>query len=134
MFAYCLNNPTNNSDPSGGLALVDDIFVALLATVVILPVILIAVPPIPVLEAITTELSHFINEVTEIISYGANVLFAKTKGKERVRDTGLANESDEEIRKKAHDKSLPKSEQRRYQTEEKARGFRNRSKRMELYK
>ena len=134
MFAYCLNNPANNIDPSGEIALVDDIVILSLAVVVILPVVvLITVPPIPVLEAIATELDNFVNETIETITYGANILFAKTKGKERIKDTGLEQESDEEISRKAHDNKLSKRERQRYKKEEKARGIRNRDKRIELY-
>ena len=44
-------------------------------------------------------------------------------------DSGLINVPDEEISKKAHDNSLPSDERRRYQTEEKIRGLRNKQKR-----
>ncbi len=44
-------------------------------------------------------------------------------------DTGLQGYSDQEIHDKARDKSLPPQERRRYQTEEKIRGLRNKQKR-----
>ena len=69
--------------------------------------------------------TKFVDAVENI----GKTLFAKTKGKENVRDSGLANESDEEVSRKARDRSLPKSERRRYITEEKARKFRNKKKR-----
>ena len=131
MFAYCLNNPANYIDPSGNVALVDDVVIFSAMAVVIA---LILLPPPPVLDVIATELAQLVTTTIEKISYAANILTAKTKGKERVKDTGLAQESDEEVSSKAHDKSLPKSEQHRYQKEEKARGLRNRQKRMALYK
>ena len=44
-------------------------------------------------------------------------------------DTGLSDLSDEEISRRARDKSLSGEERRRYQTEEKVRGLRNKQKR-----
>ena len=135
MFVYCLNNPVSNLDPSGNIALIDDLAVLSLVVVIIVPMIsLIMMPPPPIVETITSGINRSYDTIVDTIALGANILSAKTKGKERVKDTGLANESDEEVQKKAHDRSLPKSEQRRYQTEEKARGLRNRKKRVELYK
>lgn len=52
-----------------------------------------------------------------------------SNGREHMRDTGLAHLPDKEIQNRAKDKSLPKAERRRYQTEEKARKLRNREKR-----
>ena len=49
-------------------------------------------------------------------------------------DSGLSDYSDEEISKYAHDKSLPSSERRRFQTEEKVRGLRNKQKRQDYNK
>lgn len=58
---------------------------------------------------------------------------AKTKAKERIRDTGLLDVPDAEIQRKARDKSLPSTERNRYRTEEKARKLRNQSKRKNIY-
>lgn len=44
------------------------------------------------------------------------------------RDTGLRELTDAEISSRARDKSLPRTERRRYQREEKCRGLRNRRK------
>ena len=129
--SHCLNSPVNNADPSGEFALVDDVVFISTATIVVIALILI--PPVPVLDTVLTGLTKVTADATEAFSYAANILTAKTKGKERVKDTGLAQESDAEISQKAHDKTLPKSEQRRYQTEEKARGLRNHRKRLDLY-
>ena len=82
-----------------------------------------------VLSGAELELSVF----TDVAQNVASITEARTKGKERVRDTGLADKTDAEVQEKAHDNSLPSSERRRYQTEEKARGLRNRSKRNSLY-
>lgn len=55
--------------------------------------------------------------------------FSKSKGKENVRDTGLQDLSDEEVSRRARDKSLSGEERRKYQKEEKARKLRNKGKR-----
>lgn len=47
------------------------------------------------------------------------------KEKGRGRDTGLENVADEEVQKKARDKTLSGEERRRYQKEEKNRALRN---------
>ena len=130
MFAYCLNNPANYLDPSGAIALVDDIIIISTAIVATIPLMMLVAPPLPVLEAVSTELNNFIVATQETISYAGDVLFAKTKGKERIKDTGLEQESDEEISRKACDKKLPKSERQRYKKEEKGRAKRNIKKRI----
>ena len=133
MFAYCLNTPTNYLDPSGTIALIDDTIILSVAVVAIFAIAVLAVPPLPVVEAVATELNKLVVATQETVSYVGNILFAKTKGKERIKDTGLEQESDEEISRKAHDNKLPSKERQRYKKEEKARGIRNRDKRMELY-
>lgn len=62
---------------------------------------------------------------------GANVVYSK--GKENKRDSGLRDVSDEEINRRARDPSTSAGEKRRYQTEQKARGIRNKNKRQENY-
>jgi hypothetical protein len=47
----------------------------------------------------------------------------------RQGDSGLRHLSDAEIVRRARDRSLPKKERRRYQTEEKFRAIRNKRKR-----
>lgn len=106
----------------------DDLIIVLLCVVIVAEVTLIVMPPAPIQQAIDSVIQRAVTT-----AQAASVFEAKTKGKERVRDTGLANESDAEIQQKARDKSLPASERRRYQTEEKARGLRNKSKRQGLY-
>ena len=49
-------------------------------------------------------------------------------------DSGLSSYSDEEISKFAHDKSLSSYERKRFQTEEKERGLRNKQKRQDYNK
>ena len=51
------------------------------------------------------------------------------KGRERLNDTGLEGMPDEEVKRRARDKSLSGEERRRYQREEKARRERNKQKR-----
>ncbi|MBL8013053.1 MAG: RHS repeat-associated core domain-containing protein [Candidatus Omnitrophica bacterium] len=60
---------------------------------------------------------------------GLNDPLLSKGGKQNQRDTGLANLSDEEVSRRARDKSLSGEERRRYQKEEKARGTRNKQKR-----
>lgn len=135
LFAYCVNNPCNNIDPNGQFPLTGSVVLLASALIVAIPTIpLLLTPPPAFQKVIINGLDQIFTGIMDAITQTVELLLAKTKGKERVRDSGLAQETDEEIRRKAHDKSLPKSEQRRYQTEEKARGIRNHRKRMEVYK
>ncbi|CAH0156843.1 RHS repeat domain-containing protein [Stenotrophomonas lactitubi] len=54
-----------------------------------------------------------------------------SKGKENVRDSGLRDLTDEEVSRRARQPGMTGKEKRRYQTEEKARGLRNKTKREE---
>ena len=54
-----------------------------------------------------------------------------SKGKENVRDSGLRDLTDEEVSRCARQPGMTGKEKRRYQTEEKARGLRNKTKREE---
>lgn len=64
------------------------------------------------------------------IYLGDIILHAYSKGgQQNVKDSGLAGLSDDEISRRARDKSLPANERLRYQKEEKARGLRNKKKR-----
>jgi hypothetical protein len=47
----------------------------------------------------------------------------------RQRESEFQNLSDEEVSRRARDRSLPRTERRRYQREEKFRGLRDRRKR-----
>ena len=49
-------------------------------------------------------------------------------GKQRIRDSGLKGVSDQEIARRARDKSLSNKERSRYKREEKARDLRNQKK------
>ena len=134
MFAYCNSNPVTHTDPDGHLAVVDDLVFLVAMIVVLLPVVyVITVPPPPIQDLIYDGVNQIINDTFAMIDETTSILFAKTKGKERVRDTGLANESDAEVERKAHDKNIPKNERERYKKEEKARGLRNRQKRNQVY-
>lgn len=46
----------------------------------------------------------------------------------RQRESEFQSLTDEEVRRRARDKSLPRQERRRYQREEKLRGLRNKQK------
>lgn len=48
------------------------------------------------------------------------------RGNKNVRDTGLRDVTDDEVKARARDTSIPKVERERYKTEEKARGLRHR--------
>lgn len=54
-----------------------------------------------------------------------------SKGKDNARDSGLRNLTDEEVSRRARQSGISGKEKRRYQTEEKARGLRNKTKREE---
>ena len=135
-FAYCGNNPINYIDPTGQFFLLDDL--AVWAVVAVVAVVTVVVLHPTTVSFVADGLNQIITDVTqciqETVDWVADTIDARTKGKERIRDSGLANESDEEITRKAHDKNLPPAERNRYKREEKGRGFRNKQKRLDLYK
>ena len=53
-------------------------------------------------------------EVFPETTKAASIADAKTKGKERIRDTGLQDVPDAEVKRRARDKSLSPSERQRY--------------------
>ena len=158
LFAYCNNNPVMRYDPTGNWSWNKQIFVGLAIFAVGLSIIAavptggaslvvgtVAISSSMVISAggalaatgaiisgealIKSNNSANFNTFTMTESFSANVTQVKTKGKENVRDTGLAHESDAEVRRKAHDNRLSKAERQRYQKEEKARKYRNMTKR-----
>ena len=133
MFAYCNNNPVNCSDPSGSIAIVDDIVILGIAGLCIVFIPLIIMPPPIMLDIPFEKLGYLSDEISINLFSSPNILSARTKGKERIIDTGLAGLSDEEVSQRAHDKRLPSSERQRYKKEEKARGIRNGQKRKSHY-
>ena len=112
-YAYCVNDPLQWVD-SDGRQLVEALPLAGAAAL--------ADGPLPIGEIIAIG-------VVAIAAVGAIVCWARGKGKENVRDTGLRDIPDEEISRRARDKNLPPQERQRYQREEKARGLRNKRKR-----
>jgi hypothetical protein len=67
--------------------------------------------------------------VGEQLAEEANSYLADRAEKTRKRDTGLVNVPDDEVSRKARDRTLTPKERQRYVTEEKARGIRNKAKR-----
>jgi hypothetical protein len=70
--------------------------------------------------------SDFANNVSKALD---NIYEMSKGGKQNVGDTGFIGVSDEEVKDKARDKSLPADVRRKYQTEEKHRKMRNIKKR-----
>ena len=133
MYTYCLNNPLSYTDPNGEIAIFDDILVVILVFVVgYVTIGFLFSPPIQALiRSIAQEIADFFSALMEQIT---EIYEAKTKGKQRMRDSGLAQESDQEILQKSQDNNLPSSERKKYVTEAKARGLRNKIKRKEIYR
>ena len=109
LYAYCYNNPSINKDPNGNCPYN--------GTMADFRRFEHGLPPID-----CTCNTNKGNNSTQ-----RNVVMSK-KATNR-RDSGLSGYSDEEIKSKARDKSLPGKERRRYQEEEKVRGLRNKQKR-----
>ena len=134
MFAYCLNNPITYSDPSGSIAVFDDALLLAGFCLAVFPMYVLTVKLLPtILDPLVDTLNNVINTFVTVVEEGMQILTAKAKGKNRMRDSGLADETDAEVSKKARDKNLPTKERERYKTEEKAHGLRNKQKREELY-
>ena len=111
-YRYCVNDPLQWVDPDG-LQLVEALPLAGAAAL--------ADYLLPVGEIIAIG-------VVTIAAVGAIVCWARGKGKENVRDTGLRDIPDEEISRRARDKNLPPQERQRYRSEEKARRLHNKRK------
>ena len=109
LYAYCYNNPSINKDPNGNCPYN--------GTMADFRRFEHGLPPI----GCTCNTNKGNNSTQR------NVVMSK-KATNR-RDSGLSGYSDEEIKSKARDKSLPGKERRRYQEEEKVRGLRNKQKR-----
>ena len=149
LFAYCSNNPVMGYDPSGQWGWKTQLAIGLAALAVGLAV-LTAIPTGGASLVVSTMVGTMVISSSTAVAAGGSLVIvgtimtgnalikstsasisqAKTKGKENVRDSGLAQESDAEVQRKARDNSLSKAERRRYQTEEKARKLRNQRKRL----
>ena len=160
MFIYCSNNPVMLYDPTGEFAIgfglfcvwafitVGSLVVAKCVANMITIAIQWVIDKIAELDYPFQQTTQPVSEtyfptpevpaqleitIQEPIYDPSAVLDAKTKGKQNIRDTGLRDVPDEEIYKRARDKTLPPSEQKRYQKEEKGRGLRNVTKRKMHY-
>lgn len=105
LFVYCFNNPVNLSDEDGNWPK----WVEKAAS------------------AVKNVINKVISHVKSNTSLLNNIQFSK-KATNRP-DSGLAGLPDEEIQRRARDKSLSGKERNRYREEEKVRGLRNKQKR-----
>jgi RHS repeat-associated protein len=110
--AYVRNRPSTLRDPLG-------LFVPAVVPIAIIIDWAIQAGLITAGVAITAAMIHDLTQT----------YLAEKKGKENVRDSGLERVTDEEVSRRARDRSLSGEERRRYQKEEKARGLRNVQKR-----
>ncbi len=122
LYTYCHNNPLIYTDPSGHFSLKSITnFIKKVKDLVSLKK-----------SDLHSNFTH--NDSTNVIGmnssgvipYGAIYYSKKSTAR---RDSGLSGYSDEEISEKARDKSLSSEERRRFVTEEKVRGLRNKQKR-----
>ena len=111
LYSYVKNSPLNWGDPSG-----------------LCPVCVVVIPPI---VTAGIQVGTIVGGIIAGAIIGDVILDSihESRGKENKRDTGLIGQTDDEIKRKARDKSLSKDERRRYQTEEKAKKLRNKQKR-----
>ena len=104
MYLYCQNNPVCCVDPTGALGSFFDI-------------------PLSMADRMQMSQSMLDNY------NAAKEQYIYSKKRTARRDSGLVGVSDEEVSRRARDKSLPTQETERYKTEEKVRGRRNEQKR-----
>ena len=125
LFAYCSNNPVNRIDPSGHFwKEIGDFFKG-------------------VGDAIGDFVGGFFEDYKTVNTYNPVSIDAVTTAAPSVKmskkrtarpDSGLVGIPDEEISRKARDKSLSGEERNRYREEEKVRGLRNKQKRKDYKK
>jgi RHS repeat-associated protein len=141
LFAYVDGGPIDYVDPTGegALAVIGGIAGGLVGFVgggglalasggILTPEIVITTAAGQALGTATGLVLENAIESTKKLIDDLNQKYSKG-GKQNKRDSGLADISPEEISRRARDKSLTPEERRRYQTEEKARGDRNKQKR-----
>ncbi len=129
MFAYCENDPVDRMDCNGffwELALASGVASDSIITTLAAGIAAAA----PIIGWVVLGASAII-----AIGFIANQMvdFAKG-GKQRIKDSGLADMSDQEIADHLKEPSTPKSEKQRLQKEQKARGNRNSQKRQNNHK
>ena len=121
LYTYCYNNPLIYIDPSGHLSLKDiSSFINKVKKSILIKN-----------DSFHSNFTHSEDGAIELDDSGSVSYEAIFYSKKRTarRDSGLADYSDEEISKKARDKSLSPKERKRFITEEKIRGYRNKQKR-----
>ena len=120
MFSYCNGNPINYCDPSGEIAVIDDLAIAGIALIAcaVAGFILITFPTV-----VDTT-----NEITTNISLSNSFQMSKG-GRQNQGKTWLRDWTDEEIDDALRKKDLPKKERQDLVTEQKNRGTRNKQKR-----
>lgn len=132
LYAYCDNNPVMRVDYGGefwetaavSAPLLFKAAASLSAFVTAAAPVIAAVVIVTVVVVVTVVVAEAVTD---------NIEYAKTKGKENQRDTGLIGVSDDEIADRLKDPNTSKKEKQRLQKEQKARGNRNKNKRRELY-
>ena len=148
LYAYCDNNPVNRIDENGdmwkeaislssGSALLTMSVVALktLGSSVVAAISSItpagwAVIGVVALAVVVVNVApKVVTKIKEATYSTVKVRQMSKGGRQKIRDSGLTDLSDEEVSSRAHDNSLPSWERKRYKTEEKARGLRNKQKR-----
>ncbi len=119
LYGYVLQDPVNYIDPTGEIALADDVLIGV-------GVVIVGCAMSPgCRDAVGGAVSSAGDAIREALD---NLMLSKG-GKQNVGDTGLIDVSDEEVASRARDRSLSGEERRRYQKEEKARQQRNKQKR-----
>ena len=128
LYSYCNNNSVNYKDPNGNLAIAAG-YVVLAAFVVSYVYIASIKNGLRSTKGYTYSIKR-INLRKKLSS--KNISLSKG-GKQRIRDSGLKGVSDQEIARRARDKSLSNKERSRYKREEKARELRNQKKRKNMH-
>ena len=110
MFAYCLNNPVNFTDPSGYCSYLGSIYS----------------PKLDCGSRYCPTSSSYVACVAGVVA-GSVIMFSKQRTLRG--DTGLQDIPTDEISRRARDKNLSGEERNRYRREEKKRKERNKQKR-----
>ena len=128
LYSYCNNNSVNYKDPNGNLAIA--------AGYVVLAVFVVSYVYIASIKnglRSTKGYTYSIKRINLRKKLSSKNISLSKGGKQRIRDSGLKGVSDQEIARRARDKSLSNKERSRYKREEKARELRNQKKRKNMY-